>query len=458
MMLSLVKEDTYNIVLSQDGQFLLIDSHRDWVKTEVYCLNRKTGKIKTIVKGVESVFHPSTVKNTIFLYTNWKANNFRVLRADLHNIPAQISDWEELIPESKDILQGIGMSEDKILAMYLRNVSNIVKVLNYNGKPLQDLPLTPFSTVQGFAFNREEKEFFYGVSNFFCGSQQYRYNPETEKIEEYRKSEMSLSEKDYVVRQEWLDSKDKTRVPMFIFHKKGLKYDGNNPTILYGYGGFSSSSVPGFLSNWIPFLKKGGIFVMANIRGGGEFGEKWHRDGILAKKTNSFNDFIAAAESLIKQKITNSQKLAIFGGSNGGLLVTACMVMRPDLFKAVVSRVALIDMIRFPYFLMARRWVYEYGNPEKKQDFERIIKWSPYHNVKVGERYPSLLLAIANKDSRVDPFHSRKMAALMQNANPNNVVLLRTEMQAGHGPGKSKEKIIKEQADILAFLDWQIMS
>ena len=246
-------------------------------------------------------------------------------------------------------------------------------------------------------------------------------------------------------------SKDGTKVPMFIFHKKGLNLDSSNPTLLYGYGGFNHCETPSFMRNWVPWIERGGIFAIANIRGGGEFGDKWHKAGIYKNKQNSFDDFISAGGYLISRKYTSREKLGIIGGSNGGLLVSVVGVQRPDLFKAICSRVPLTDMVRFPKFGMAIRWVHEYGNSNLKEDLERILTWSPYHNVKEGIKYPDFLFTTADKDTRVDPLHARKMTAMLQGVNKENEVHLFTEMDAGHGSGKPVVKIVENQALILSF-------
>ncbi len=260
-----------------------------------------------------------------------------------------------------------------------------------------------------------------------------------------------IDPEDYIVKQEWYASKDGERIPMFIFHKKDLKLDGSNPTILYGYGGFGNCEVPYFAKGFVPWIERGGIYAIANIRGGGEFGEMWHKAGIKELKQNCFDDFIAGAEYLISKKYTTNDHLGILGGSNGGLLVSAVAVQRPDLFKAVCSRVPLTDMVRFPKFGMALRWIHEYGNPEVKSELENILKWSPYHNVKVGIEYPNFLFTTANKDTRVDPLHARKMAALLHETNKQNSVFIFTESDAGHGSGKPVAKFVETQALVLSF-------
>jgi len=449
-------EDRHSISLTLDGKYLFIETSANWTKSELSVIEVNTGKVKSIINGLDNLFHATTLDNKVYVRTDYKANNYRVLVSDINSIPESIDDWQELISESDSVLEAFQITVDKFLALYSSNLSDRISSYDHSGKYLCDLPIPKFSCVGGLSTSKLEKEFFYSISNFFCGNTIYHWNPDINDVKEYRKTDLSLPEDDYALSQEWCVSKDGEKIPMFIFHKKGIIYDGTNKAAMYGYGGFGSSVKPGFYSSYVPFLNRGGVLVVANIRGGSEFGESWHRDGMLDKKMNSFYDFIVCAEYLIDKKITSSDKLAILGGSNGGLLVAACMILRPELFKAVVCMVPLLDMVRFPNFLMAKRWVFEYGDPKKKADFEKIIKWSPYHNVKDNVKYPSILFEIANKDVRVDPLHSRKMTALMQHANKENLVLLRTEKKAGHGPGKSKEVAIKQHADTLAFLEWQL--
>ena len=308
-----------------------------------------------------------------------------------------------------------------------------------------------YSNLAGLSARREEEEFFYGVDSFIFPRIVYRYDPSSKSYSEFKKINNPINPDDYEVQQEWYISKDTTKVPMFIFHKKGIELNGNNPTILYGYGGFNSCETPSFMRNWVPWIQRGGIFAIANIRGGGEFGDAWHKAGIKEHKQNSFDDFIAGAEHLISRKYTNREHIGILGGSNGGLLVSAVGVQRPELFGAVCSRVPLTDMVRFPKFGIAIRWIHEYGNPEVKKELKNILTWSPYHNVKEGTRYPDFLFTTANKDTRVDPLHARKMAAMIQGANIDNKVLVFTEMDAGHGSGKPIIKIVESQALVRSF-------
>jgi prolyl oligopeptidase len=277
------KEEMHGKVISQDDRYLIIDAALDWNKNDVFIYDRTTKTTKSLIEGYDAKFIPSTTKNKLYLLTNYKANNFRVLVADLNNLPKSVDDWGELITESKYVLNFITFTENKILVAYLKDAYSIVKIFNYKGKHLKDLPLPPFSTIAGIGSRRDEKEFFYGFTNFLTDYIVYRYIPQKDRFIVYRKNTV-LPKKDYVVKQDWYSSSDGTKIPIYIFHKKGLKYDGTNPTILYGYGGFSISITPSLPFNWMPLINRGAIFAIANIRGGGEYGEKWHRAGILNKK------------------------------------------------------------------------------------------------------------------------------------------------------------------------------
>ncbi len=445
------KDDMLGLSLSIDGNYLGISASQDWVKNDIYIFDRAHKKTAPIVKGINAKFTLSFIKDKALIVTNYKAANYRVLVAPIDKLFTPIDEWEVLIPEKDYTLEYIGATSEKILANYLENVCSRVVVFDYNGREQGALPLPPYSSLVGMSTNREEQEFFYGVTSFTLTKTVYRYDPGTDKYQQYRQIDNPLNPSDYVVKQEWCVSKDGTRVPMFIVHKKSVRQDGKVPTILYGYGGFSNSEIPEFSRGWVPWLERGGVFVTANIRGGGEFGTKWHEQGIKENKQNSFDDFIAAAEYLIAQRYTDHDHLGILGGSNGGLLVSAVAMQCPDLFKAVCARVPLTDMVRFPKFGMAMRWTHEYGNPEIKEDFGRIIKWSPYHNVRSGIDYPNFLFTTGVKDTRVDPLHTRKMVARLQAVAGKNDVLAFTDMDAGHGSGRPISKIVEIQAYILSF-------
>src|SRR3989338_11312921 len=450
------KDDMISINSSVDGRYLSIAVGQKWTENDVYIYDRDLEKLSLLIKDIKAKFSIVFLKDKLLTLTNYKADNYRILCSDLNNFPKSIDDWQEFISEKSYVLESIRCTEDKILVEYLVNACSKVEIFDYFGKKIGDIPLPEYSSTAGLTTRRKEKEFFYGVTSFTFPKIVYRYDPVADSYGEFKRIDSPINKDDYVVRQEWFISRDKTKIPLFIFHKKGLVQNGANPAILYGYGGFGHNQSPGFMRSWIPWIERGGVFVIANIRGGGEFGKKWHTGGIKEKKQNSFDDFIAAAEYLVKEKYTTSNKLGILGGRNGGLLVSAVSLQRPDLFHAVVSRVPLTDMVRFSKFAMALRWVHEYGDPAKEDELKNILKWSPYHNVKGGVEYPATLFTTAEKDTRVDPLHSRKMAAILQSVNKKNRILLFTEIQAGHGSGKPISKIVEDQAIIISFFSQEL--
>jgi prolyl oligopeptidase len=451
------KEDRFYLTLTMDGRYLCIHATQNWNNNDLYIYDTQTDEITTVAEGLDAKFDLSSTDTRFLLKTNYKADNYKILAAPLGPLPPSIDDWQELISEDKHVIYEYSITADKILVRYMMDATSLVDIFDHKGNKQGKLPLPSFSSLNGLGCNRRLKEFFFGISNFLSPIIIHRYDPSVDDYSVYRKHDnLTLNSDDYVVKQEWVTSKDSIRFPMFIVHHKDIVLDGENPTILYGYGGFDVSLMPEFKRGIIPWYKRGGIYAVANIRGGGEYGEKWHRDGSLDKKQNTFDDFIAAAEYLIETKITNPKRLGILGASNGGLTVGAVMMQRPELFNAVVCQVPLLDMYRFHNFLIAARWVNDYGNPDKADEFEWIRKWSPYHSIKAGLEYPNILFTTANKDTRVAPFHAWKMTALLQSNKQNNVVLLRTEMEAGHGPGKPIKKIVESQAYILAFLAWKL--
>lgn len=450
------KDDMLGISLSPDGRYLSIHVSCTWTENEIYIYDQETQETKALVVGIPAKFSIRFLRDKVLLDTDYKANNHRVLSAPYTDLYKPIDEWGEFIPEREFLLESLKVTKSKILVEYLINACSEVFIFNYEGNEVGKIPLPEYSSLAGISVRREEDEFFYGVQSFISPKVLYRYDHETSTYSEYRKTDNPIKPEDYEVKQEWYASKDGTMVPMFIFYKKGLELNGMNPAILYGYGGFGSNETPSFKRNFVPWIERGGIFIVANIRGGGEFGDAWHKGGIKENKQNSFDDFIMAGEHLIAQKYTDAQHLGIIGGSNGGLLVAAVGVQRPELFSAVCSRVPLTDMVRFPKFGIAVRWVHEYGNPEEKSDLEKILTWSPYHNVKKGVTYPDFFFTTANKDTRVDPLHARKMAAILQDANKENNVFVFTEMEAGHGPGKPVIKIVENQALTLSFFSMKL--
>lgn len=449
------KDDMLGISLSVDGRYLGIEVAQTFSANDLYIYDRDSKETVPLVIGILAKFSMGFLEDRVYIQTNYKANNGRVLWMPLDKILAPIDKWEELIPESGYPLEGIRATKSKILAEYSVDVCSKVLLFDYEGKEFGGIPLPQYSTLTGIAASREEEEFFYGVASLLFPKIVYRYNPLNGGYAEFRKTDNPINPEDYIVKQEWYASKDETRVPMFIYHRKDIPL-GSNPLILYAYGGFGSSQAPTFNRSLAPWLERGGIYVIANIRGGGEFGKQWHEQGIKKHKQNSFDDFIAAAEYLIEKGYTSSQLLGARGASNGGLLVTAVETQRPELMKAVCAEVPLADMLRFPLFGIASRWVHEYGDPANKEEFERICTWSPYHNVKEGVEYPATLFRTAENDSRVNPLHARKMTARLQSVNKKNPIYCYTEMNAGHGVGRPIKKVVESQALLLAFFAWEL--
>lgn len=445
------KDDMLHINLSFDNKYLAIHVSQTWSENKVFVYNTETKETKLIIEKKSSKFELRFSKDKVFMFTNYKANNYRLLFTSVDNLYQPIDQWEIFVKEKKFLLNNFYISFDKILLSYLKDASYKMEEFDHKGKKIRNLPIPKYSSILGVSVRKNEKEFFVSITSFVFPRKMYYFNPKINSFVEFKKEFSPIEESDYVVKQKWFSSKDKTKVPMFIIHKKGLSKDKKNPTVFRGYGGFSSLETPFFLRAWVPWLERGGVFVLANIRGGGEFGEKWHKSGIKNKKQNTFDDFIAGAEYLIKNNYTNSEKLGITGGSNGGLLVSAVAMQKPDLFKAVTAIVPLIDMVRFYKFGIASRWIHEYGNPEVEEDLKNILKWSPYHNIKKNINYPNFFFLTAENDTRVYPFHSYKMTAFLQSVEKENEVFLFTQTKTGHGAGKPISKTLQNLALVLSF-------
>ena len=360
---------------------------------------------------------------------------------------------KELIPESKETLVGVNILANQFVATYLKDAKTQVKLFGLDGRFVREVEFPGIGAAAGFGGKREETETFYSFSSFATPSNIFRYDLLTGKSEVFRKTSVKFSPDDYEVTQVFYKSKDGTKVPMFLAHKKGLKKDGSNPTLLYGYGGFNISLTPSFSVSRLAWMEMGGVFAVPNLRGGGEYGEDWHQGGTKLNKQNVFDDFIAAAEWLIDNKYTSTSKLAIQGGSNGGLLVGACMAQRPELYGACLPAVGVMDMLRFHKFTAGRFWVDDYGSADDPEQFKAIFAYSPYQNLKQGKKYPATMVTTADTDDRVVPGHSFKFAAALQAAQAGDApTLIRIETRAGHGAGKPTSKIIEEVSDQWAFL------
>jgi prolyl oligopeptidase len=452
--------DWPGVNLSRDGRWLTIPVYIGFDRNDLYIrdLRAAEGKFVTVVEGRGAVYEPYvTTGGELFIRTTEGAPRGRVFvaRAESPTRP----NWRELIPETEATLNTITIVGARLFAEYLDKASSQLRVFTRGGRRLRDVRLPVLGTTSTVYGEEDGGEAFFSFLSFAVAPTVYRYDFVTGKTSVWASiSAPAINSQNVVVRQVWYPSKDGTRISMFLVHRKGLMMTGNNPVVLYGYGGFNVSETPSFNPRglWL-WLARGGVFAVANLRGGAEYGEEWHKAGMLERKQNVFDDFIAAAEYLIREKVTSRARLAIRGGSNGGLLVAATMVQRPELFRAVVCEVPLTDMLRYEKFLLARLWVPEYGSASDPAQFKTLRSYSPYHNVRDGVAYPATLISTAESDSRVDPMHARKFAARLQAASSSkNPILLRIETKAGHGAGKPLSKQVEEATDMWSFLFWQL--
>ena len=452
-------EKIVNSTLSLEGRYILYTvaygSAAD--RTELYFQDLSTkGPLVTLVKDIPARFSGGRiVGDQLFLQTNWKAPKGRVLLVDLKS-PAQ-ENWREIIPESDTVLQGFNLVGGKLVATYSKDAISRARIFEPGGKLVREVSLPGIGAIGGFSGQWSSQEAFYSYTSFVVPTTIYRYDLAKGTQQVWSQLKVPVDAAKIEVKQVWYASKDGTKVPMFVVYPKAMKHDGSNPALLTGYGGFNVTQSPGFSARAVAWVQSGGIYAVANLRGGGEYGEEWHRAGMLGKKQNVFDDFIAAAEWLMANKYTSASKLAIRGGSNGGLLVGAALTQRPDLFAAVVCGYPLLDMVRYQKFLVARYWVPEYGSAENAEQFRYIYAYSPYHNVKAATKYPAVLFVTGDADTRVAPLHARKMAALMQaTTGSERPILLRYDTKAGHSGGTPVSKQVDELAEELAFLFWQL--
>ncbi|MFL5330545.1 MAG: prolyl oligopeptidase family serine peptidase [Gemmataceae bacterium] len=447
------KEDWPNLSLSPNGHWLTVTQQQGWAKTEVYIADTTREKLefKTLAEGISAIFHVEAADDAIFVRTNQDAPRYKMYRVDPTKLDRK--EWNEIIPEGPDVLEQFAIAKDTLAVMSMQKASSRLRLYDHHGKSMRDVALPTLGSVTGLAAEQDGRELFFGFHSFVVPPRAYRVDLTSGKTALWAGINADIDFDAFEVKQVEYPSKDGTPITMFLAAKKGIKHDGNNPTVLYGYGGFNISLTPSFSQARFAFLERGGVLAIANLRGGGEYGEAWHQAGMLGKKQNVFDDFIAAAEWLIREKITSPEKLAIQGGSNGGLLVGAVLTQRPELFRAVVCAVPLLDMVRYHQRLIARLWIPEYGSSESSEQFEWLRRYSPYHHVRDGVAYPATLFTAAESDTRVDPMHARKMAAILQKATSSNrPILLRLETKAGHGAGKPRSKTLDELTDVYSFL------
>ncbi|MGC1391051.1 MAG: prolyl oligopeptidase family serine peptidase [Bacteroidales bacterium] len=439
--------------VTEDGRFLVVNASVSTTGNELYIKDlRKPGyEFKVIVGNFDNDhFVLDNDGSKLFILTNLNAPNKRIVTVDAEN--PGIENWTDLIPETENVLEAVTGS-GYIFAHYMMDAISKVKQYDRNGVLIREIKLPGIGTASGFGGKREDKEVYFSFTNYITPATIYKLDPKSGSSEIYKKPVVAFNGDNYESVQIFYNSKDGTRIPMIITYKKGMQLNGKNPAILYGYGGFNISETPGFSISVALWLEMGGVYAVANIRGGGEYGEKWHIAGTKLHKQNVFDDFIAAGEYLIKQKYTSSDFLAIRGGSNGGLLVGAVMTQRPDLMKVALPAVGVMDMLRYHTFTAGAGWAYDFGTSEdSKEMFEYIYKYSPVQNVKEGVKYPATLITTGDHDDRVVPAHSFKFAAQLQAKQAgNNPVLIRIETNAGHGAGTPVSKSIEQYADIFSF-------
>lgn len=440
--------------VSDDGKYLIISVGKGTSPNNmVYYkdLSKADSQIMPLVDKLENNYSfLDNIGTTFYFQTDKDAPRGRIVSVDIKD---KDKKWREIVPQAAEPIAGVGFVNNQFAVSYLKDAYSQFKVYDKDGKFVRNVELPGIGAAGGFGGKRTDTETFYSFNSFTTAPTIYRYDMKSGKSEIFRKADVKFNSADYEVKQVFYNSKDGTRVPMFIVHKKGIKMDGTNPTLLYSYGGFSISMTPAFSVSRLAWMEMGGVFAMPNIRGGAEYGEEWHLAGTKLKKQNVFDDFIGAAEYLIKEKYTSPAKLAIQGGSNGGLLIGAVLNQRPELFGAALPAVGVMDMLRFQKFTIGRAWTSDYGSSENAEEFAALYKYSPLHNIKPGTKYPATLVTTADHDDRVFPAHSFKYAATLQAAQAGDApVLIRIETRAGHGAGKPTAKIIEEQADLFGFL------
>ena len=444
--------------VSDDGRYLLlvVSYGSGSIRTDLYVKDlRSGGAFRPIVNDTEALFFGDISSGQLYVNTNWNAPHWHVYRVDLDH-PARDA-WKEVVPESDASIENFGAYGGRLVVQYVRNAASELKYFDADGRPAGTVPLPSLGAIAGLSGDWGSNEVFFSFESFNLPQTIYRLDVKRGAEEKWAQPAAPIKSDAYVVEQVWYESKDKTKIPMFLFYKKGLVRDGARPVWLTAYGGFDVNETPGFYEAAVALADRGGIYAKANLRGGGEFGEAWHRAGMMEKKQTVFDDFFAAGEWLIANKYTSREKLAIQGGSNGGLLMGAAITQRPDLYRAVVCTYPLLDMLRFQRFMDGPLWVAEYGSADDETQFKYLLAYSPYHNVKDGAKYPAVLFITGDGDTRVAPLHARKMTARLQAASGSDrPILLLYDTKSGHSGGRPQIKEIEERTDILSFLYSQL--
>ena len=449
------KDWLFSTTTTEDGNYLIITAGQGTdPKTRVFYkdLRASDSKVVTLLNDFDAAYlFVGNSGSKFWFQTDLQSPRGRIIEIDV-NSPAR-ENWKTIVPEAKEALQTVTFVDHKFILNYLQDAYTKVKLFDTSGRSVSEVSFPGIGSADGFGGKPGDKETFYSFTSFTTPPTIYRYDVTTNSSTVFRQPKVDFNPSDFETKQVFYQSKDGTKVPMFITYKKGLKLDGNNPTYLYGYGGFDVSLTPSFGTSILVWMERGGVYAQPSLRGGAEYGEEWHQAGMKLKKQNVFDDFIAAAEWLIKNKYTSTPRLAIGGGSNGGLLVGACLTQRPDLFGVALPQVGVMDMLRFQKFTIGWAWVSDYGSSDNMDEFKALYAYSPLHNIKPGTSYPPTLITTADHDDRVWPGHSFKFAATMQAAQAGSApILISIETKAGHGAGKPTAKIIEELADRLAFM------
>lgn len=454
------KEDILQVQTSPDGRWVMAIAFQGWARSDVYLFDRHAPGAgwRTVVEGEDGITTGTLTNEHLWLRTNLDAPNYTIVRAELSAPERQA--WRVVVPESEHAIELFDVSRDRVAIVHLADATSRVSIWTHDGSARRDVVLPGLGTVSGLAADPAGDLVTYTYESFTAPAAAYGVRPDGTPVEIVRlAAPPRLDPASFVVEQTAYTSRDGTRVTMFLVHRADVRPTGDVPTVLSGYGGFNVSRTPVYSAGVAAWVEAGGLFALPNLRGGGEYGERWHRAGMLERKQNVFDDFHSAAEALIASGWTTRQRLGISGGSNGGLLTGAALTQRPELFAAVYCAVPLLDMLRYQNFLIARFWIAEYGSAEDPAQYRWLRAYSPYHQVREGVRYPAVLFTTAEGDSRVDPMHARKMAALMQSVtadDPAAVVLLRVERDAGHGVGKPLEKQVDDLADQYSFFAWRL--
>jgi prolyl oligopeptidase len=467
------KELGFGATATQDGKYLVISVWRGTDrKNDVFWMPMgqggafKPGKATPLLTGFKSQYaFVGNVGSKFFFRTDDSAPRGRVIAIDITK--PERNDWKQIVPPQKAVIdtedeinllavESVSLLNNQIAVTYLKDARNSVRIFALDGKPVREVKLPGLGTARGFLGKLNDAETFFSFTSFTSPTSSYRLDMKTGDVKLVRQPKVAFKPDDFEVKQQFFASKDGTKVPMFIVHKKGLKYDGSNPVWLYGYGGFNIPMTPGFSASRVPWLEMGGVYVLANIRGGGEYGKAWHEAAIKLNRQKAFDDFAAAAEWLIANQVTSKGRIAINGGSNGGLLVGAVMNQRPELFGAAIPEVGVMDMLRFHKFTIGWAWVSDYGSADNADEFKALFGYSPLHNLKSGVKYPATMVMTGDHDDRVVPAHSFKYAAQLQSAVAGDKeaapALIRISVKTGHGAGKPVQKIIEERADVIAFM------